>query len=159
MSFLQVVLENNGDVEVPKKGGLRVLRARITKSSRLVGRTAEEVKFRENYKAAIVAVQQGGKNVIQPLSSLKFTAGDTLVLQVSDDSLLLSPPSSTGSNARRSSLFASWSVKGAEDSKPPNTTEHNDVEFGSRVKNLALSSVVCVFDSIRLSLFGRSEFS
>jgi hypothetical protein len=51
-----------------------------------------DAKFRENYNAAIVAVQQGGKNVVQPLSSITFGAGDILVLQVSDDCLLLYPP-------------------------------------------------------------------
>ncbi len=78
--LLQVILEDNSGVEITKKGGSRVLRVRITKHSRLVGRTAEEVKFRENYQAAIVAVQQGGVNAVQPLSSLKFGVGDTLVL-------------------------------------------------------------------------------
>ncbi len=135
-----MILEDHGGVEVLKKRGLRVLRARITKQSRLIGRTAEETKFRETYKAAIVAVQQGGKNVVQPLSSLKFNAGDTLVLQVSDDSLLLSPPSNAGSKARMFSTFTSWSAKSADESKPPNNTEHKDIEVGR---------VVCILESFR----------
>jgi hypothetical protein len=90
--LLQAILENNSGVEVTKRGGSRVLRASVTKNSRLVGRTAVDAKFRENYNAAIVAVQQGGKNVVQPLSSITFGAGDILVLQVSDDCLLLYPP-------------------------------------------------------------------
>ncbi len=143
-----MILEGNSGVEVLKKRGLRVLRARITKQSRLVGRTAEEVKFRETYKAAIVAVQQGGKNVVQPLSSLKFNIGDTLVLQVSDDSLLVSQPLNTGSKARMFSTLTSWSVKSAGGNKPPNTTEHEDVEVGSRDQNSLSGYVVCIFESI-----------
>lgn len=79
-------------MEAQKKRGLKVLRVRVTKTSRLIGRTASEVQFRKVYKAAIVTVQQGGKNAVQPLSSLRFGSGDILVLQVSDDSPLLSPP-------------------------------------------------------------------
>ena len=132
MLSLQVILEDNSSVEVLKKGGLRVLRARVTKQSRLIGCTAEEVKFRENYKAAIVAVQQGGKNVSQSLTSVKFGAGDILALQVSDDSLLLSPPSNTVSK-RRFSLFST--VKGTDENKSPDVTDHEDVEVCTVVFN------------------------
>ena len=117
---------------------------RITKHSRLVGRTAEEVKFRENYQAAIVAVQQGGVNAVQPLSSLKFGVGDTLILQVSENSFLLSPPAS---KTRRSSLFASCSARGAGENKP-STTEHMDVEAGNR-DGIITSS----FDVVSLLLY------
>ena len=78
-------------MEAVKRRGLKVLRAMVTKSSRLIGQTAVDVQFGKNYKAAIVAVQQGGKNVTQPLSALTFGAGDVLVLQVNDDCPLLSP--------------------------------------------------------------------
>ena len=98
-------------MEVLKKRGLKVLRAKVTRNSRLVGNTAADVQFRETYKAAIVAVQQGGKNVAQPLSSLTFGVGDTLVLQVSDDSPLLSPPASAASTSRRSLM--GWSTRSA----------------------------------------------
>lgn len=87
---------------------MKVLRARVTRTSRLVGQTAADVRFRENYKAAIVAVQQGGKNATQPLSFLTFAAGDILVLQVSDDCPLLTP--SVASTARKS-LSSSMSAK------------------------------------------------
>lgn len=101
--LLQAILEDNSGVDVTKRrGGSRVLRASVTNNSRLVGLTAANAKFRENYNAAIVAVQQGGKNVVQPLSTLTFGAGDILVLQVSDDCLLLSPPSTRGSSSRKS---------------------------------------------------------
>lgn len=70
---------------------MTVLRAQVTKNSRLIGKTADDVKFRDTYKAAILVVQQGGKNVTQSLSSLTFGAGDIMILQVSDDCPLLSP--------------------------------------------------------------------
>jgi len=104
----QAILEDNSGVEVLKRGGLKVLRAQVTRTSRLVGQTAANVRFRENYKAAIVAVQQGGKNATQPLSSITFGAGDILVLQVSDDCPLLAPSVASTSGK---SLFSSMSVK------------------------------------------------
>jgi hypothetical protein len=148
MFLLQMLLEDNSGVEVLKKGGLRVLRAKVTKNSRLVGRTAVEVTFRDNYKAAIVAVQQGGKNAVQPLSTLKFGVGDVLVLQVSDDCLLLFPPVTRGSNSRKSvtssiTSLMNWSVRGADEYIPPTTTEREDVEVGR--DNIA---VVCNIVSI-----------
>ena len=73
-----------------KQRGLSVIRAIVTKSSTLVGKTVGQVDFRKTYKAAIVAVQKGGRNV--NLSSLIFGTGDVLVLQASDDSPLLKVP-------------------------------------------------------------------
>lgn len=112
-AVLSALLEtdNNDSAEVFKKQGLKVIRVKVTKNSRLVGNTAAEVHFRESYKAAIVAVQQGGKNAVKNLSSLKFGAGDILVLQVSDDSPLLS-----------SDHF------GADENTSPSTMERSDIE-------------------------------
>lgn len=73
-----------------KKRGLRVIRAAVTKHSSLIGRTATESNFRETYKATIVAVQKGGRNIA--LHSVRFGAGDVLVMQASDDSPLLKIP-------------------------------------------------------------------
>jgi hypothetical protein len=152
-----VLLEDNGRVEGFKKRGLKVIRAKVTKHSRLVGHTAAEVQFRETYKAAIVAVQQGGRNVVKPLSSLKFRVDDTLVLQVSDDCPLLSPPPATmQSNSK--SLMTSMSAKfnssdqfGADKTTLPNTTERSDVEVGSREDSARASSTeVCKIVSNRL---------
>ena len=70
---------------------MKVLRVRVTKNSRLVGKTVADVQFRDTYNAAIVAVQQGGRNLTQSLSSITFGAGDILVLQVSADCPLLTP--------------------------------------------------------------------
>jgi len=86
-------LEAESGVSALKTRGLKVIRAVVTKGSRLVGNTAAETDFRETYKSAIVAVQQGGKNISQSLSSVKFAVGDVLVLQASDESpLLVRPP-------------------------------------------------------------------
>jgi hypothetical protein len=80
-------LESEKGIQAVKTRGLRVIRAVVTKTSRLIGQTAAEVDFRERYKAAIVAVQKGGRNVA--LSTVRFGSGDVLVLQASDDSSLL----------------------------------------------------------------------
>ena len=100
-----------------KERGLRVIRAVVQKGSRLVGKTAVEVNFRETYKAAIVTSQRGGKSG-ESLTAFKFQAGDMLVLQASDDSpLLLTPPEdfyknldfSTRSKRKRSTSGSSLS--------------------------------------------------
>jgi hypothetical protein len=145
----QVLLEDNGRVEILKKRGLKVIRVRVTKHSRLVGHTAAELQFRETYKAAIVAVQQGGRNAVKPLSSLKFGVDDILVLQVSDDSPLLSPAPATTSSR---SLITSMSERfknsdqsgGSDENTLPNTTERSDVEVGS--------TAVCVKAALLVNL-------
>jgi len=100
-SVLNALLEDGVGVEAVKRRGLRVIRAVVTRNSRLVGTTASEGVvgtsgaggFREEYRAAIVAVQRGGRNVTAfGLSGVRFQAGDVLVLQASDDSPLLERP-------------------------------------------------------------------
>lgn len=88
-TVLTALLEGHHGILAVKKRGLSVIRARVTPVSRLIGRTATQVNFRQRYKAAIVAMQRGGKNIDQALSTVAFEAGDGLVLQASDDSPLL----------------------------------------------------------------------
>ena len=88
-SVLNALLESEGGIEAVKTRGLRVIRAEVTKYSRLVVKTAAEVDFRQTYKAAIVAVQKGGKNTA---TSVKFDVGDVLILQARDSSPLLKEP-------------------------------------------------------------------
>jgi len=92
-SVLHALLSNEG-VEALKQRGLRVIRARVLKGSRLIGKKATEVNFRQVYKAAIVAVQKSNNNKTPTgaLSSVRFDVGDVLVLQASEDSPLLNQP-------------------------------------------------------------------
>jgi Trk K+ transport system NAD-binding subunit len=92
-SVLKALLENETGIQAVKERGISVIRAVVTKYSRLIGKTAPELDFRGTYKAAIVAVKRGGKNMSQGLSTIRFEAGDLLVLQASNDSGLLKRPS------------------------------------------------------------------
>ncbi len=83
-------MEVESGSQAVKARGLRVIRAVVTKTSSLIGKTSSEVDFRSLYRAAIVAVQKGGKNVA--ISSVVFGSGDVLVLQVAEDSPLLRVP-------------------------------------------------------------------
>jgi uncharacterized protein with PhoU and TrkA domain len=84
----------NKDPIASKIGGSRVVRAVVKAGSRLVGKTASEIDFAATYKAAIVAIQKvDGKIPLENLSSVVFQQGDTLFLQVSVDSALLTAPS------------------------------------------------------------------
>eukprot|EP00815_Leptocylindrus_aporus_P010771 CAMPEP_0116064282 /NCGR_PEP_ID=MMETSP0322-20121206/8999_1 /TAXON_ID=163516 /ORGANISM="Leptocylindrus danicus var. apora, Strain B651" /LENGTH=1125 /DNA_ID=CAMNT_0003550225 /DNA_START=115 /DNA_END=3489 /DNA_ORIENTATION=- len=103
-SVLNAMLESQTGAQAIKERGLRVLRAVVTKGSRLIGKSAIEVNFRETYKAAIVAYhRQKSSEPKQSLSSVKFDAGDVLVLQVNDDSaLLVDPPGDFYKNLEQS---------------------------------------------------------
>ena len=89
-----------------KKGGTRVVRAVVTKASSLIGKQPSSVKFRDTYRAAIVAYQKNGRNV--SMDSV-FEEGDLLVLQVLEGSPLLTKPPTdfykTSNRSGRSSLF------------------------------------------------------
>ena len=69
-----------------KQRGLRVIRAQVTKNSRLIDKTAAEVEFREWYGAAILAVQSSSHqsssgNASSPdLSSLRFQDFEFLIV-------------------------------------------------------------------------------
>jgi uncharacterized protein with PhoU and TrkA domain len=82
-------LENDGNQAI-KQRGMRVMRAVVTKASSLIGKTVAEVDFRKMYKAAIIAVQTGGRNVA--VSSVVFGSGDIIVLQADEYSPLLKVP-------------------------------------------------------------------
>lgn len=91
-SVMNSLLEtfDQGSSQAIKRGGLRVIRAIVTARSRLNGNTMNTVDFRDRYKAAIVAIQKGGRNV--PLAGVTFGVGDVLVLKANDDSPLLKEP-------------------------------------------------------------------
>lgn len=79
-----------GSVIIPKaEDAVTTYRGVVTKYSKLIGKTAEEVNFRETYKAGIIALQKNGKNAPP---SAKFAAGDVVILHVSEGSPLLSQP-------------------------------------------------------------------
>jgi di/tricarboxylate transporter len=91
-SVMNSLLEtfDQGSSHALKRKGLRVIRAIVTTTSRLNGTSMNPIDFRDRYKAAIVAIQKGGRNV--PLPGVVFGAGDVLVLKANDDSSLLKEP-------------------------------------------------------------------
>jgi len=136
-SVLDALMETESGSQAVKQRGLRVIRASVTKGSSLVGKPAAEINFRASYKAAIVAVQKGGKNV--SLQGVVFGAGDQLVLQVSDDSpLLKSPPADfykdlvdkDGGTASRSNSVVSFVNMLTKSRSSANMREDKDIETG-----------------------------
>jgi di/tricarboxylate transporter len=102
-SIMNALLSTETGVEAVKQRGLRVIRAKIIKGSRLAGITVAEVNFRQAYKAAIVAIQRKeGGNVSTNLSQVRLSVGDVLILQVSDDSpILVVPPEDFYKNLKK----------------------------------------------------------
>ena len=88
-SVLSALLRSLNGIEAMKKRGLRVIRAVVTTTSRLIGLPAADTNFQETYKAAIIAIQKGGKNVS---TNVTLEAGDVLILQAGDSSSLLTRP-------------------------------------------------------------------
>jgi di/tricarboxylate transporter len=91
-SGIESILATWSGISALKHRGLRVIRTRVVKGSRLVGHTGAEVDFRQTYEAGIVALQKKGKNAEIPLSRVRFEVGDILVLQANDASPLLKIP-------------------------------------------------------------------
>ena len=91
-SVMNALLEaiDQGSNQAIKRGGVRVIRAVVTPASTLNGKTSGDVDFKNRFKAAVVAIQKGGRNV--PLSGFEFGSGDVLILQTSNDSPLLKEP-------------------------------------------------------------------
>ncbi|KAL7519159.1 hypothetical protein ACHAWX_003953 [Stephanocyclus meneghinianus] len=109
-SVIQSLVSTSG-AEAMRQRGLQVLRARVC-DGHLVGKTLDEIPdFRERYRAAIVAIQKAdGRVYSQSLSKVVFDAGDLLVLQERNTSILndleVLKPRSDGSEAQREFLTA-----------------------------------------------------
>ena len=73
-SVLNALLEaEGGSGELMKQKGLRVLRTKVPKGSSLIGKTAEEAKFRVCFRAAIVAVKRGGGVPVATLDNVRVS--------------------------------------------------------------------------------------
>jgi di/tricarboxylate transporter len=59
----------------------RLVQAVVARQSPLVGKTIKEIKFRTVYGAAVIAVQRGGKRMLEYPGNVKLQAGDLLLLE------------------------------------------------------------------------------
>lgn len=57
----------------------------VSETSPLVGTTPRDVRFRSRYEAAVLAVHRAGQRVPSKLGEVEFRAGDTLILEASED--------------------------------------------------------------------------
>ena len=96
VTVIQALLSPTTGVEATKRKGEAVLRVRVREESRLVGKTPAEVNFRVAYGATIIAAQRGGRRPEGKLGQIRLAEGDSLVLQLVEDSPLLSPPPEKG---------------------------------------------------------------
>eukprot|EP00934_Nitzschia_sp_Nitz4_P004130 Nitzschia sp. Nitz4//scaffold71_size96697//52407//56542//NITZ4_004698-RA/size96697-augustus-gene-0.145-mRNA-1//1//CDS//3329557256//4120//frame0 len=135
-TVLNSLLEASSGSQAVKQRGIRVIRAGVTKMSSLIGKTVAEVHFREKFRAAVVGIQKGGRNV--PIGGVLFAPGDVLILQVGEDSPLLRvPPENFYKQFRSSSID---SVGGSRaGSRTGSRAGHNSV--ASLVKNLSKAVV------------------
>jgi len=89
---LQTLFAKGSGIQAARQRGLQVVRARV-RYGRLVGKCLADVRFREIYHAAIVAIQKAdGRVYTESMSSVVLDVGDQLVLQLSEDSALRDTP-------------------------------------------------------------------
>lgn len=88
---LHQTISTDAAMTVPKKRGLRVVRARVIRGSKLINKMPSKVRFRETFKAGIVTIQNRSRRKTSISESL-FEEGDILVLQPSKDSPLMQRP-------------------------------------------------------------------
>ncbi|MFQ5756785.1 MAG: SLC13 family permease, partial [Acidiferrobacterales bacterium] len=61
----------------------------VAPRSSLVGKTMREIRFRQRYKATVLAVHRGGTTIREKLSDIPFHAGDALLIHSSWQDLAL----------------------------------------------------------------------
>ena len=112
----QGLLEEESGIEAVKHRGLTVLRAKVTKKSSLIGKTASQSDFRGRFRAGIIAWKKAENDTqVRNFSEAVFSEGDVLILQVSDESPLLQAPPADPSKSTSfiGSIFSSVSQDNA----------------------------------------------
>jgi len=64
-----------------------VLEVVVTNNSRLAGRTVEDLRFFERYRAMVLAVHRRGSNLMENLNRIELRFGDTLLLKMPKERL------------------------------------------------------------------------
>ncbi|QXD31281.1 SLC13 family permease [Candidatus Pelagisphaera phototrophica] len=83
------------DLEIEEKLGLEQIAAHegmmveaiLGPNSDVLGKTIEEVNFRQHYRMVVLAVHRRGKNLREKIASLRLEFGDTLLLLGTDNSI------------------------------------------------------------------------
>ena len=78
-------LELSSEKESEVKGSTRISEAVISQNSRLERRSAKDIRFREKYDAAIIGIHRKGEKLSGKIGSVKFRAGDLLLLSTGVD--------------------------------------------------------------------------
>lgn len=63
----------------------KLVEAVVAPNMDFVGKTLEELKFRENFGASVLALRHRGKLMIEKISNTKLDAGDALLIEVKTD--------------------------------------------------------------------------
>ena len=83
------------DLEIEEKLGLEQIAAHegmmveaiLGPNSDILGKTIEEVNFRQHYRMVVLAVHRKGKNLREKIASLRLEFGDTLLLLGTDNAI------------------------------------------------------------------------
>ena len=78
IKILPEVQLRDSDLVADRMGLLEVL---ISPTSHLIGRTLEEIRFRNRYNATVLAIQRHGEAIREQLSKNRLAVGDALLIQ------------------------------------------------------------------------------
>ncbi|MFW5964336.1 MAG: SLC13 family permease, partial [Natronomonas sp.] len=73
--------------EVSEEGEQRLVEIVLTPDTHLIGETLETLNFRQRYDATVLAIRRGGEIIHQRMDKRRLRAGDTLLIQATEDTV------------------------------------------------------------------------
>jgi di/tricarboxylate transporter len=90
-SALHPIRENAGDDETPGRwnvGAQILTEAMVTPTSRMLGRTLEDIHFRDAYDCVVLGIERNSHVLRQRLTAIPLEAGDVLLIQGQRDDVM-----------------------------------------------------------------------
>jgi di/tricarboxylate transporter len=75
------------DSDVREEGEQRLVEIVLTPDTNLLGETLETLNFRQRYDASVLAIRRGGEIIHQRMDKRRLRAGDTLLIQATEDTV------------------------------------------------------------------------
>ena len=72
----------NGAMKISKAEDTKLVEAVVALNSDFIGKSLEELQFRENFGATVLALRHRGKLMREKIADTKLNAGDALLLEV-----------------------------------------------------------------------------
>ncbi len=73
--------------DIREEGEQRLVEIVLTPDTNLLGETLETLNFRQRYDATVLAIRRGGEIIHQRMDKRRLRAGDTLLIQATEDTV------------------------------------------------------------------------